>query len=381
MIGAGLLQPAAQNVDLRAGAGSEGCSVLGAGAADHSAVNIDDTAVVSVDRGAAAGDRQTLAQGNLSALGGDDVVLIGGDRTVNDGQLAAGGLDTFSRVDSQGLTAQVDGDGLVGADVPGGILQQLDGIAVLRCRNSLGQSPVRSRTDLSLGVGPLGLQRNVPGGHSSGDHIVKPVLGPASEQRIRPGGSGNPGRVNFRAIVRGDLAELGLAIHKGDGVLVDLPSCLDGQVLSGHGRGDLGIPTLEGVAFLGGIRRSRDSRAIILGNGSDLGAAIRIEGDGVLVDRPLSRDGHVRGRHGRGDRLIPAGEGVAFLGGIRRSRNSRAVILSELCKLGLAVHKGDGVLVDLPLGGDGQVLSRHGRGDLSIPALEGVASGAVTAVP
>ena len=97
---------------------------------------------------------------------------------------------------------------------------------------------------------------------------------------------------------------------------VGLPRSLEGHILSRHGSGNrdfcaAGIdPTDKGVVILGRVGRSRNGGAVILGNGRDLRAAVGVEGQGELIDRPLS----VQGESGLGadvaDRLL-VGEGLA----------------------------------------------------------------------
>ena len=49
-------------------------------------------------------------------------------------------------------------------------------------------------------------------------------------------------------------------------------------------------------------------RAIVLRDGRNGTTACGVEGYRVLIDLPLCRDGHVFGRHGRGNRFVPTGQ-------------------------------------------------------------------------
>ena len=157
--------------------------------------------------------------------------------------------------------------------------------------------------------------------------------------------------------------------HVGCGI----PDGIDGHVLCGHGVGNFFAPAHEGVACPNGISGLGDGGAVVLRDGVNCRAAIGVEGDGVLVDGPLCGDGQILRRHGGGNLLVPASEGVACLGGGSRCGHGSAVGLRDGGNRGVAsVLKSDGVLVDGPLCGDGQILRRHGGGDRHVPASEGV---------
>ena len=84
-----------------------------------------------------------------------------------------------------------------------------------------------------------------------------------------------------------------------------------------------------------------------------------------MVDLPLGGDGHIPGRHGGGNGLIPAGKGVACFGRVGRGDNGRAVILGDGGNLAAAGGiKGDSVPVELPLCRQGQI---GGHGGLKVP--------------
>ena len=97
-----------------------------------------------------------------------------------------------------------------------------------------------------------------------------------------------------------------------------------------------------------------------------------------MVDLPLGGDGHIPGRHGGGNGLIPAGKGIACFGRVGRGGNGRSVVLLNDDILPAVFRlKGDGVLVDLPLCRQGQGFG-HGIGKVPfffavVPADEGIA--------
>ena len=87
-----------------------------------------------------------------------------------------------------------------------------------------------------------------------------------------------------------------------------------------------------------------------------------------MVDLPLGGDGHIPGRHGGGNGLIPPGKGVACFGRVGRGGNGRAVILDDGGNLAAAGGiKGDSVLVELPLCRQGQIGGHGGHGGLKVP--------------
>ena len=84
-----------------------------------------------------------------------------------------------------------------------------------------------------------------------------------------------------------------------------------------------------------------------------------------MVYRPPGGDGHIPGRHGGGNGLIPAGKGVACFGRVGRGGNGRAVVLLNDDILPAVFRlKSDGVLVDLPLCRQDQTGS---HGGLKVP--------------
>ena len=180
-------------------------------------------------------------------------------------------------------------------------------------------------------------------------HVVRIAL-PALEGIALLGGLF--GLDDGAAIIHFSTLDNLVTVHERHRVLVDRPLRRDGHILRGHGGGDLLIPTGEGIASLGRSLRRGDGRAVVLRDGVDLTAAVRVERDRVLVDRPLRLDGQVVGGHGVGNRLIPAPEGIPRLGGICGLGDSRAVILRDGRNLAAAVRiERDRVLVCRPVGG------------------------------
>ena len=132
--------------------------------------------------------------------------------------------------------------------------------------------------------------------------------------------------------------------------MIYLPLCRDNHIFGRHGRGNRLIPADKGVTLSCRVGGSGNCRAVILCNGCNLTSAVCIKGDGVLIYLPLRRDSHIFGRHGRGNCLIPADEGVAFSCRVGRGGNRCAVILRygniRFAVFGLDC---DGILIDFPL--------------------------------
>ena len=160
--------------------------------------------------------------------------------------------------------------------------------------------------------------------------------------------------------------------------MVDLPLGGDGHIPGRHGGGNGLIPAGKGVACFGRVGRGGNGRAVVLLNDDILPAVFRLKGDGVLVDLPLCRQGHILGRHGGGNGLIPAGKGIACFGRSSRRGDGRAVILGDGGNLAAASGiKGDSVLVELPFCRQGHGFG-HGIGKVPfffalVPADEGIA--------
>ena len=164
-----------------------------------------------------------------------------------------------------------------------------------------------------------------------------------------------------------------IAVHPGNGILVDLVSRLNGHILSRHSRGNSGIPALEGITGSGRISRCRDGSSIILCQSSDYVIIPVNECDRVLVNSPLCSNGNILCRHSSGDFLIPACKSITGSGRISRCRNGGVVILLDRFVSTVSILKGNGVLIDLPLCGEGHVSIAHlHTGGEASPALEGV---------
>ena len=144
--------------------------------------------------------------------------------------------------------------------------------------------------------------------------------------------------------------------------MVDLPLGGDGHIPGRHGGGNGLIPAGKGVACFGRVGRGGNGRAVVLLDDDIFPAVFRLKGDGVLVDLPPGGDGHIPGRHGGGDLPVPAGKGIACFGGIGRGGDGSTIILGNGSDLAAAGGiKGDSVLVELPLCRQGQGFG-HGIG-------------------
>ena len=144
------------------------------------------------------------------------------------------------------------------------------------------------------------------------------------------------------------------------GVLIYCPLRLYGHVLCGHGCGYRHIPASEGIACLARILGCSHCRIVILRYGRDIAAAIRIERYGVLVYSPLGRYGYVFSRHCHRDVLIPTGEGIAYLGRVCGCGYRRAVVRYYGCNFSAAIRiERYGVLIYTPASMQHEILSGH----------------------
>ena len=133
-----------------------------------------------------------------------------------------------------------------------------------------------------------------------------------------------------------------------------LPLSGDGQILGGHGCGNLHIPTKEDVAGLHGISQRRDSGAVVLGDGCVSIITGVHEGDGVGVDLEGSVADHIlipgHARHNLGAvGSVPAVPAIA--GGHSRGGHAKEVGRLTIGSVPLgkdisAVHESDGVVFD-----------------------------------
>ena len=154
------------------------------------------------------------------------------------------------------------------------------------------------------------------------------------------------------AIIHFSILDNHVTVLERHRVLVDRPLRLDGHILRGHVRRNILIPTGEGVPLFGGVCGCGDVRAVVLRNRRDLTAAVRVERDRVLVDRPLRLDGHIPRWHGGGDLLAPPRKGIPCFGGVCGLGDSRAIVLRDGLNLAAAVRiERDRVLVCRPVGG------------------------------
>ena len=106
------------------------------------------------------------------------------------------------------------------------------------------------------------------------------------------------------------------AVHIVDKVVgVDLPLRGECEVACRHGGGQFLVPAHEGIALACGCVGSRDGGAVVLRDGRHLAATVGVEGDGVLVYYKLTRHLHIVSRHGE-RQSCPAAERVALAFGI-----------------------------------------------------------------
>ena len=161
---------------------------------------------------------------------------------------------------------------------------------------------------------------------------------------------------------------------EGNCILIDFPLCGDSHIFGRHGRRNCLVPTHKGITFSCRVGGGGNIRSVVLCDGGDGTTAVGIKGDGVRINLPLRFDRHVLRGHGRGNRFVPADEGITFSCRVGRSDNRRAIVLRNGCD-GTATCgiKGDGVRINLPLRFDRHVLRGHGRGNCLIPAEEGIA--------
>ena len=209
-------------------------------------------------------------------------------------------------------------------------------------------------------------------GHILRGHVRRNILIPTGEGVPLFGGV--CGRGDGRAVVLRDGRNLAAAVRiERDRVLVDRPLRLNGHILRGHGLRNFLAPPRESIPLLGGVCGRGDLRAVVLRDGLDRAAAVRVERDRVLIDLPRCRNGHILCRHSLGNFHIPPRKGISRFGGILRRGDLRAVVLRDGVDLTAAVRvERDRVLVDRPLRLDGQVVGGHGVGNRLIPTVEGV---------
>ena len=106
------------------------------------------------------------------------------------------------------------------------------------------------------------------------------------------------------------------AVHIVDNsVGVYLPLRSECEVACRHGGGQFLVPAHEGIALACGRVGSRDGGVVVLRDGRHLAATVGVEGDGVLVDYKLTRHLHIVSRHGE-RQSCPAAERVALAFGV-----------------------------------------------------------------
>ena len=106
------------------------------------------------------------------------------------------------------------------------------------------------------------------------------------------------------------------AVHIVDKLVgVDLPLRGKCEVVCRHGGGQFLVPAHEGVALACGFVGRRDGSVVVLRDGCHFAATVGVEGDGVLVYYKLTRHLHIVRRHGE-RQSCPAAERVALAFGI-----------------------------------------------------------------
>ena len=106
------------------------------------------------------------------------------------------------------------------------------------------------------------------------------------------------------------------AVHIVDNsVGVYLPLRSECEVACRHGGGQFLVPAHEGIALACGRVGSRDGGVVVLRDGRHLAATVGVEGDGVLVYYKLTRHLHIVSRHGE-RQSCPAAERVALAFGV-----------------------------------------------------------------
>ena len=263
-------------------------------------------------------------------VGHDLAVLVNG--AVLNGEVACDRVEQRVAVRAaHRLAVEVNRDGLLDLDVALllAVGDHLDGVAVLRGRNGVGERGEVVVVDARDALG--GLVRRLIGGVAR--HVRD--LGIPAGKRVGAIGIGGLRRVG-RLLDVGRLGavldvlvllEHGVAVlvHEGDGVLVRGPGRLELDVGGDGSLGEVVLsavqrPLAEGVAFLGRFS-GRGSHLVVLDLlALDRNAAVGVERDGVLIRLPAGREGGVLGK-GLVEVVFrahvePAIEGVAGLGGV-----------------------------------------------------------------
>ena len=182
--------------------------------------------------------------------------------------------------------------------------------------------------------------------------------------------------------------------NKYNGSLIGRPLGIQLQTVRRHGRWKLRQPACKGIAGLGRCRRCSNCSAVVLRDGIHRSAAVRVKGNGILVDIPLRIEGHSPSSL-RGQVLylclifigsplsvclcVPAGKGVAGTGVAAFCQRRRCIIgqlqriHGSLPAIGIKYQLvGNG----LPFCSDRQSLfrhHRHGGWNFLVPAVKDIA--------
>ena len=174
--------------------------------------------------------------------------------------------------------------------------------------------------DRVVGVyGELSCDNDIVSGHGFGNEI------PAREGVAFLGRVGR--KIDRLTVFGQDRFVLDTVDHEHRVVGVDIEHRVDDDIVRGHSAGNV-IPAREGAAFFGRVGGKRNGVAERNGGGViDDFIDHKVSDVGIL--RECGVEGFVTGAHGSG-LGIPAGEGIAFLGGVGRS----ADLSAELCRNG-----------------------------------------------
>ena len=196
---------------------------------------------------------------------------------------------------------------------------------------------------------------------------------------------------NGLVVLDGSCLVSGLAVgFEGHSVGFDRPLCIENGVRSDcslkvkfFGAVLIGIPAAEGITIghrISDLYHRCAIRNIYRGIGS---MTVAIEGNGVLVERPLCVKRNIGGDgrfevefHGAGFVFVPSAEGVVIHLGVIRFLYSGVVlnIHRKVCAVSIAVE-GDGVAVGRPLGGQGDIFCRHGELILAVGVQRNIQGG------
>ena len=157
------------------------------------------------------------------------------------------------------------------------------------------------------------------------------------------------------------------------GVPVDPPASVERKIRRGHGGGELPRPSRERISDHGRVCRTDQCRPVIRGDRGHLRSAVRVEADGIGIDRPRGRYRDIPVGDGQRWHDIPSVERMALSGRDVGNIDGTAVIL-HLRPYGpsVTVQERYGVGVDRPDSAECKVAIGDGRRDLSIPSCEGI---------